>query len=1090
MTDPKPFDPDRATGPIAWMAKNAVASNVLMLVLIIGGLVTLASGIKQEVFPEVEMDVVSIQVAYPGASPAEVEQAVILAVEEEVRGIDGVKKVTSTSREGIGTTFVELLLGTDQDRALNDVKSAIDRITSFPQDVERPTVSLISNRQQVISLVLYGDVDEATLRAVAEASRKEILRDDRVTYVELSGVRPLEISIEVPQAELRKYGLTLDEVADRVRMASVELPGGAVKTDAGEILLRTTERRDRGEEFGNIILRSQPDGSQVRVRDIATVVDGFQENDREATYNGQRAAMINIFRVGSETPLTVAAAGKEYVQKLQETLPDGLYAAPWFDTAEMYEQRISLLMNNARIGLLLVLLTLGLFLEGRLAFWVTLGIPISFAGSLLFLPITDVSINMISLFAFIITLGMVVDDAIVVGESIHKHRTDGADRLEAAIKGAQEVSQPVIFAILTSCVAFAPMLMVPGVMGKFFRVVPIVVIAVLIISLVESLLILPAHLSHPMPWWLRVVLSPYLWFMNLVARLRMPERLQRFIQDAYVPLLGRALEWRYFTVTLGVATLLFTVGYTAGRIPFTFLPKVEGDMITAHLKMPVGTPVSSTDHIAESIAARARNLIEDADARRDDGTTVSRGIYEEVGAASQLEPGPEGMLGKEGSHLATVMVYLNDAGERDFTTQEYVQRWRDDIGEIPGAESLTFTYEVGVEPGSPIDIELIHDDVPTLEAAAERLAREIGSYAGLRDIDSGVTKGKEQLDFRLTDEAVAQGLTEVELARQVRGAFFGAEAVRQQRGRDEVRAYVRLPLEERQSLYNVEQLIVRTPTGGEMPLSQAAELDRGQAYTVINRTDGRRTISVTADIASADANANEIVGQILQREVPQLMADFPGLAFSLGGEQEQQADTMRALGLGFMLALIVMFSMLAVVFRSYSQPLLIMSAIPFGFVGAVWGHVLMGFGLSVMSMMGLVALSGVVVNDSLILIVAINRYREGGMQLWDAVIAGGARRFRPILLTSLTTFFGLVPMIFERSVQARFLVPMAVSLGFGVLAATFIMLLIVPCSYIILEDARRRGSNIFARLRGRPTIPPPPHTGPSEQDLEGLIAEE
>ncbi|MEM9729776.1 MAG: efflux RND transporter permease subunit [Myxococcota bacterium] len=1089
MTEPNHFDPDKERGPIAWMAKNAVASNVLMLVLIVGGLVTLASGIKQEVFPEVELDVVSIQVDYPGASPAEVEQAVILAVEEEVRGIDGVKKVTSTSREGIGMTFVELLLGTDQDRALNDTKSAIDRITSFPQDVERPVVSLISNRQQVISLVLYGDVDEATIRAVAEASRKEILRDDRVTYVELSGIRPLEISIEVPQAELRKYGLTLDEVAQRIRGASVELPGGAVKTDAGEILLRTTERRDRGEEFGEIILLSQPDGSQVRVRDIATVVDGFEENDREATYNGQRAAMINIYRVGSETPLTVAAAGKEYVQKLQETLPDGLHAAPWFDTAEMYEQRISLLMNNARLGLLLVLLTLGLFLEGRLAFWVTLGIPISFAGSLLFLPVSDVSINMISLFAFIITLGMVVDDAIVVGESIHKHRTDGEGPLEAAIKGAREVSQPVVFAILTSCVAFSPMLMVPGVMGKFFRVVPIVVIAVLIISLVESLWILPAHLSHPMPWWLRVVLSPYLWFMDLVARAEMPGRLQRFIQNAYVPLLRRALEWRYFTVTLGVATLLFTMGYTAGRIPFTFLPKVEGDMITAHLKMPVGTPAASTEAIADAIAGHARSLIETAN-ERNEVDTVSRGIYEEVGAASQLEPGPEGMLGKEGSHLATVMVYLNDAAERDFTTQKYVSDWRDAIGEIPGAESLTFTYEVGVEPGSPVDIQLIHDDVPTLEAAAERLAQEIGSYSGLRDIDSGVTKGKEQLDFRLTDEAVAQGLTEFELARQVRGAFFGSEAVRQQRGRDEIRAYVRLPLDERRSLYNVEQLIIRTPSGGEMPLSMAADLERGRAYTVINRTDGRRTISVTADISGEDANANEIVGQILDREVPQLMADFPGLAFSLGGEQEQQADTMRALGLGFMLALIVMFSMLAVVFRSYSQPLLIMSAIPFGFVGAVWGHVLMGFNLSVMSMMGLVALSGVVVNDSLILIVAINRYREDGMSLWDAVVAGGARRFRPILLTSLTTFFGLLPMIFERSVQARFLVPMAVSLGFGVLAATFIMLLIVPSSYIILEDARRRGGNLFARLRGRPTIPPPPHAGPTNADLEGLVAEE
>ena len=1094
MSEDTQFDPDKEHGPIAWMAKNRVAANVLMLILIVGGLVTLASGIKQEVFPEVEMDIVSTQITYPGASPAEVEQAVILAVEEAVRGVDGVKKVTSTAMEGMGTVNVELLLGADKDRGLNDVKSAIDRITSFPEDVERPTVSLISNRQQVISLVLYGDVDEATLRAVAENSRRDLLRDPRITYVELSGIRPLEISIEVPQAQLRKHGLTLDEVAARVRAASIDLPGGGVKTNAGEVLLRTTERRDRGDEFGEIILRSPSDGSQVRVRDIAVVKDGFREIDKEATFNGKRAVMVNVFRVGSETPLTVSAAAKEYVQSLEDQLPEGLYAATWFDTAEMYEGRLDLLINNARIGLILVLLTLGLFLEGRLAFWVTLGIPISFCGSLLFFPVTDVSINMISLFAFIITLGMVVDDAIVVGEAVHKQRTDGKGRLEAAIGGAKEVSQPVIFAILTSCFAFAPMLAVPGVMGKFFRVIPIVVISVLLISLVESLLILPAHLSHPMPWWLRVVLSPYLLLMEWIAKLGVPHRLQHHIQHTYVPILEKALKWRYFTIAAGMAALFATAGYVAGRIPFTFLPKVEGDLITAHLKMPVGTPVSETERIADKIAGVAQSIIDEQDAQSEI-PTISRGLYKEVGALSALESSPDGPAMSEGSHYATVMTYLVDPAERQINTQQFVQRWRAEIGEIPGIDSLTFAYEVGVQTGKPIDIQLIHDDVPTLEGAAERLAGEITSYSGLSDIDSGVTKGKEQIDFRLTEAAQARGLTEFELARQVRGAFFGSEAVRQQRGRDEVRVYVRLPLDERQSLYNVEELVVRTPGGGEMPLSQAAIIKRGQAYTVIKRTDGRRNISVTADVATEDDNANEIIAQVRERELPQLLADIPGLAYSLGGEQERQAETMGALGMGFMLALIVMYSTLAVVFRSYGQPILVMSAIPFGMVGAVWGHVAMGWflwdnvSLSLMSMMGVIALSGVVVNDSLILIVAINRYREEGMGIWEAVIAGAARRFRPILLTSLTTFFGLAPMIIETSVQARFLVPMAVSLGFGVLAATMIMLLIVPCSYIILEDAQRNASNVFARLRGRPTVPPPPVTVPSDADVELLTAE-
>jgi multidrug efflux pump subunit AcrB len=1078
------FDPDQERGPLAWMAKNPVAANVLMLILIVGGLVTLASGIKQEVFPDVDLDVVLVEVVYPGASPAEVEQAVVLAVEEAIRGVDGIKEVLSTAREGSAIVSAELVLGTKQDRALNDVKSAVDRITSFPADVERPTVSILAPRQQAISIVLYGDVDEATLRAVAEDSRRELLRDDRITYVELTGIRSLEIGIEVPQAQLRKYHLTLDEIAARIRAASVELPGGGVKTAGGEVLLRTTERRDRGHEFENIVLLSPPDGSQVRVRDLATVKDGFQETDRKATFNGKRAAMINVFRVGDETPLTVVAAAKEHVAELQATLPDGLHAVPWFDAAEIYEQRLSLLMRNARIGLLLVLLILGLFLEARLAFWVTLGIPISFSGALLLFPAADLSINMISLFGFIVTLGMVVDDAIVVGEAIYKQRSEGKGPLEAAIVGTREVAQPVIFAIVTTCVAFAPMLVVPGVMGKFFRVLPTLVIAVLLISLIESLLVLPAHLSHAMPWWLRTVLAPYLWLMKWIAKLEVPRRLEKHIQHGYIPFLRRALRWRYFTIAAGVAILILTAGVVAGRVPFTFMPKVEGDLITAQLKMPVGTPIGVTDRITTRISAAARSVLQEVEQEMDDPKRISRGLYQDVGASSTLEPGFDGVFAIEGTERSTVMIYLVSSDEREITTQQFVERWRQAIGELPGAESMVFRYEFGVEPGNPVDIQLIHEDVATLEKAAGRLASEIASYTGLRDIESGVTKGKEQLDFRLTDVAVAQGLSEMELARQVRASFFGSESLRQQRGRDEVRVYVRLPREERGSLYHVDNLIIRTPGGGEMPVSEAAIVSRGQAYTIINRTDGRRNIRVTADIANEDTNANEINAQIRRRELPQLLADTPGLAYDLGGEQERQSETMNALGLGFMLALITIFSILAVVFRSYAQPLLVMSGIPFGMVGAVWGHVLMGFDLSLMSMLGLVALSGVVVNDSLILIVATNRYREEeGLGLWEAVLAGAARRFRPILLTSLTTFFGLAPMILETSVQARFLIPMAVSLGFGVLAGTFIMLLIIPCGYLVLEDARRTMGNFGARLRGNPTIPPP---GPPQSGLDGL----
>ena len=742
------------SGPIAWMAKNSVASNVLMLVLIVGGLVTMMSNIKQEVFPEVDLDMVVIETAYPGASPTEVEQGVILAIEEAVRGVDGVKEVRAQATEGVGFVFVDLLIGTDKESALNDMKSAVDRVTSFPENIERPLLRFGSNRQQVMSVVFYGDFEERTIRQVAENARSKLLEDDRVTDIQLSGIRPLEISIEVPQAELRKHGLTLDQVANRIRATSVDMPGGGVKTSAGEVLLRTAERRDTGTEFGSIVLLSRPDGSQVRVSDIANVKDGFSEIEQHSTFNGKRAAMVNVFRVGDETPLTVADAVHTYVEEKRKTLPPGMEIAVWGDMSEMYQQRIDLLMRNARIGLLLVLLTLGLFLAGKLSFWVTLGIPISFAGSLLFFPTADISINMITLFAFIVTLGMVVDDAIVVGEAIHHRRQNGKDRLQSAILGAREVATPVIFSILTTCVAFSPMLFVPGVMGKFFRVVPIVVITVLLISLVESLLILPSHLSHKMPLWVRVVISPYLWIMSKVAKFKMPERLERFIYQTYSPLLYKALRARYLTAAIAIAMFVLTLGWVVGRIPITFLPKIEGDVISVQLRMPVGTPAAETQRITDHIKQVANDLVSEGNKTAD--KNISRGLYEAFGVATSLEANVE-MSRLSGGHMSTVMQYLVEADQRPYTTTKFVELWREGIGEIPGLDSLTFHYEVGVQPGEPINVQLIHKDVDTLEASARRLAEDIAAYSGLKDFDSGVSIGKEQLDFTLRSEAKSAG---------------------------------------------------------------------------------------------------------------------------------------------------------------------------------------------------------------------------------------------------------------------------------------------------------------------------------------------
>ncbi|MEM9728322.1 MAG: efflux RND transporter permease subunit [Myxococcota bacterium] len=1061
-----------ASGPLAWMAKNGVASNVLMWVLVAGGLVALGFGVRQEVFPEVEYDRIVVTTEYPGASPAEVEQGVVLALEEAVQGVDGVKEVRAVANEGSATVTIQLLLGADKKEVLNDVKTAVDRVSSLPADAERPHVSLLSNRQQVISLVLYGDVDEATIRAVAERSRLRLLQDKRITSVELAGVRRLEVSVEVPQANLRHYDLTLDEIANRIRSASVELPGGSLQTDGGEILLRTTERRDEGTSFGGVVLISRPDGSQVRVHDIATVRDGFKDNHLRASFDGKRAAMVNVYRVGEQTPLEVADAVKEHVADLEAQLPRGMQVATWVDRSEMFAGRIDLLIENAFVGLLLVLIILGLFLQARLAFWVTLGIPISFLGSLLFFPVADVSINMLSLFGFILALGMVVDDAIVVGEAIYKQRADGKPRLQAAVDGVREVAKPVFFSVLTTCVAFMPMLFVPGAAGQFFRVVPLVVISVLVISLVESVFVLPSHLSHSMSWWLRWLLFPYLWVMNRLTTLNLPRRLERLVRRLYAPALRKTLEWRYFGVSCGIALFIVTAGFAIGRIPLTFLPKIEGDLVTVQVRTYAGTPAEETQRIAREIAGEARAIMESERVRSRGAAGFSRGIFTQSGAQATLGPDVRGPGSREGSHLATVMAYLVDAENREISTEDFVQTWREAASRIAGIDSMVFSYGDGVQPGQPIHIELIHDDPDTLEASARRLAYALTAYHGLGDIESGVTRGKEQLDFRLTDAALAHGLTEMELARQVRGAFFGAEAVRQQRGRDELRVYVRLPRAERRSLYHVEQLIVQTPSGGEMPVAQAARVERGRAYTVIRRRNGRRSVSVTAGLAHRDANAGTIMASIEDKELPALLAAVPGLDYRLGGEQEQKNDAMQSLAVGFLVALVVMVSILAIAFRSYLQPLLVLSAIPFGMIGAVWGHAIVGIEISLVSLMGVVALSGVVCNDSLILIDAINQNRAAGMNLFDAVVEGGARRFRPILLTSLTTFVGLAPMIVEASAQAQFLVPMAVSLGFGILGATFITLGLVPCCYLVLEDAKVAVRRVLSKVGDRPTMIP------------------
>ncbi len=903
-------------GAIAWMASNHVTANLLMIAFIIGGFI-MSLKIKQEVFPDLDLGFIIVTVPYPGASPEEVEEGIVLAVEEEVRSLDDVKEVTSVVREGVGMVWIELQLDVDSGKALTDVKNAVDSIRTFPQDIERPTVSVVENQRQVITMMLYGEQSEADLRKLAEDVREELLTREEITRVRLSGVRRPEIGIENSQENLRRYNLTLDQVAAIIRQSALDLPGGRVKASGGEILVRTSERRYTGREYAQLPIITRNDGTAVTLKEIATIRDDFEESDITAHYNGQRAVRIDVFRVGDETPSEVSAAARGMVEELNQTLPATVRAAVWEDISEFLDDRIHLLVKNASLGLILVLILLGLSLDIRLAFWVTLGIPTSICGALLFFPAVGLSINMVSLFAIIITIGIVVDDAVIVGENVYHMRTQGMSFLDATIAGARRMAVPVTFSILTNIAAFTPMLFVPGITGKIFKVVPLAVIIAFLVSLVEALFILPAHLSarqQAREWrWIEVLNRRREWFGNLILWLR---------DHPFRRMLETALAWRYATLTLAVGLLICCVGLIAsGRIDFSFMPKVEAERVTAIVNMPYGTPVGKTREVEQLLLAAANDVVQ-----ANGGPSIVRGIYSIVG----VPPAIDGMIdfggASSGAHLTNVSVSLVPIDQRQVTAEELVAKWHAKVRDIPGVESLSFGYSTGPSSGKPISLRISHPDAATLESAASDLAQALEGYAGVRDINDGYSAGKVQLDFKIRGSAVSLGLTASDLARQVRSAFYGAEALRVQRGRDEVKVLVRLPEAERRSLFNIEELMVRIPSGGEVPIREAADIIRGTSYTEIVRADGRRVLSVTADVEAGVANASKVVASVQEEVYPALLEAYPGLKFELDGEQRDQMEAMQALGLGFVFSLFAIYVLLAIPLKSYAQPFLIATA--------------------------------------------------------------------------------------------------------------------------------------------------------------------
>jgi multidrug efflux pump subunit AcrB len=1037
-------------GPLAWFASNHVAANLLMMLIIAGGILSIFS-IKVEVFPDISIDMVTVTVPYLGASPSEVEDGVCLRVEESIAGIEGIKRITSSAYEGAGTVVAEIEEYADSRKALDDIKAAVDRIITFPVETEKPIVTEITTRNQVMSVVIYGDVSEKALRSLADSIRDDLTAMKNISQVDVSGIRSYEISIEVSEENLRRYGLSFSQVADAIGRSSLDLPGGSVKTQGGEILIRTKGQMYVGKEFEDIIVLTRRDGTKLRLSDIATVHDDFEDSDIATRFDGKPAASLIVWRLGDQGVLDIAKDVKNYIEQKQDYLPEGVSIATWLDSSLVLKSRMDLLKRNAIIGLCLVFITLSLFLDLRLAFWTTLGIPISFMGAFWIMPYFDTSINMISLFGFILSLGIVVDDAIVVGENIFAYRQKGMGHIEAAIRGVKEMTSPVVMAVLTTVFAFMPLLYIAGILGKFIRVIPIVVISVLLFSLVEALCILPAHLSGSK------VSGSEKTNPGRIARFQrlIRDKLNSFIYGRFLKLVDKAVEFRYVTVSVGIVIFLITLGFvSSGAIKFVMWPKIDADNVWATLKMPQGTSIEHTKAIIQDIEKAALQVQKEFDAKTpEDEPSIYKHMATTVGSATGDQSGPHGPSLSSGSHVAEINIELLSGEEREVSSTEIANKWREVIGEIPGISSLVFTSTL-MNVGEAINIEMSHRDFDTLISAVEELKQTLTEYEGVADIDDSFVPGKLEIKLALKDKARTLGLTLSDLAGQVRQGFYGAEVQRVQRGRDDVRVMVRYPKEQRKSLADIENMRLRLPDGTEVPFKAVADVQLGRGYASINRADRRRVVNVTADVDNEVANANEINKNLFSKVLPELQLKYPGLIFGLEGEQKEQKETASSLGYGMLLAMFAIFGLLAVQFKSYTQPTIIMSAIPFGLVGAIIGHMIMGFDLSMLSIFGIVALTGVVVNDSLIMIDLINRERAEGIDLHQVIIDSATRRFRPILLTTLTTFFGLVPMILEKSLQARFLIPMAVSLAFGIVFATMITLLLVPSLYMILEDVK------------------------------------
>ncbi|MGE6649664.1 efflux RND transporter permease subunit [Shewanella colwelliana] len=1030
---------DSNKGIIAWFARNSVAANLLMVVLLIGGLFSTVL-INKEVFPTFELNYLQISVAYPGAAPQEIEEGINIKIEESIQDISGIKKVTSVASEGFGNVTIEVEDGFDAQDILDEAKLRIDAISTFPENIEKPNIFRIKPENNVIWISVYGDMSLHQMKELAKNIREEVTALPAITRAQVTGVREYEISIELSEDKLREYGLSFAQVAGAVRNSSIDLPGGSIRAQDGDILLRTKGQAYTGEDFAKIVVSTRPDGSRVMLPQVATIRDDFEERLEYTRFNGKPAAIIEVLSVDDQNALDISSQVKSYIEERRATLPANAELDTWGDLTHYLKGRLNMMLSNMLYGALLVFIILALFLELKLAFWVMMGLPVCFLGAMLLMPLEpfSLSINMLTLFAFILVLGIVVDDAIVIGESAYTEIEKHGHSIDNVVKGAQKVAMPATFGVLTTIAAFMPMLMVSGPMAIIWKSIGLVVILCLAFSLVESKLILPAHLAHMKPK--RHNPNPNMFVRFKVA---LNNKVQHFIHHNYRHFIKRCITQRYNVVAAFVGVLILSIALVAsGKVRWVFFPDIPSDFIQVRLDMDVGSSEANTLKVVKEI----ENALYTMNDKMEDeyGYPVVKHSF--INMSSRTS--------------AFIFAELTKGEDRDVDGVTIASAWREALPELISVKKLNINASTN-DAGGDISFRLTSSDLEQLSLAANELKQKLRTYEGVYDIADNYSSGSHEIRLSIKPEAEALGLTLSDLASQVRYGFYGYEAQRILRNKEEVKVMVRYPLEQRRTVGHLENMMIRTPQGISVPFSSVAAIELGDSYSSITRVDNRRAITVTANANKNIVEPSKVVGEIQKDFLPYLEGKYPHISTALDGGSADEASALVGLLQGFFFAMFTIYALMAIPLKSYSQPLIIMSVIPFGIIGALFGHFILGLSMSVLSLCGIVALAGVVVNDSLILVDFVNRARSQGLPIVEAAIDAGCYRFRAIILTSMTTFVGLVPIILERSLQAQIVIPMATSLAFGILFSTVVTLILVPILYIILDDIRRSLRRLF-----------------------------